>query len=367
VEVVVERAELLRGLSDVGHTVGKHLDLYERVQLDAEGGRLALSTSDGEAGTKVEVEAAVDAPGRVSVEYDLLNRWAGAVQGGIIKMRLEEGGLRCQCGRQWARLPAKVEEDFLGWPKLGEPIVEMDAFHIAPAVEAVVWATVDRPPLDGVLWKFCTGVVTLQAADGIAASEYKFSARPLRGFEDTQAILCLSAMQALRKVADSEVQVAVGSGKVMFKFEGGEVYSRTTDLNWPQLTQIIDAAMDGMVWEAKRIGLVGLVDLADIFAAGAVTRAGAGWIQFAWIPGDPASVKATAQNVEVGDFDGSIETEPGEGEEVSFNVSGKLLLAALKSMAGPTVQFHFRDAKHAIGLEDNNYQHRVAIMPMHIA
>src|SRR3954469_12185183 len=223
-KLTCSREDLVQRLAIVARGVSTRMavQILAGIRLTAEGGTLALASTDMELSLRSSLEAPVAGEGAAGAAGRLLFDLARLLPESEVSFehRPEEGVLRVECGSYSSRLNTYSVEDF---PRL--PEIEPSALHDvdrAAMLETVARVSrsasrdESRPVLTGILVRFEPGKLVMAATDSyrLAVKETPVS----RTLPELEAIIPARALQELARIASSsdEIQLGVQDNHVVF-------------------------------------------------------------------------------------------------------------------------------------------------------
>lgn len=148
------------------------LPILQMALLEAEPGRLTLTSADGEIGVTTRLVADVATTGRTALPARLLDDYVEQLPAEPVRLRLdaEQRRVRVSAGRFAANVATADPDDFPTFPAADEAsALDLDARRLRAAIERVAFAAArdeSRPVLSAVLFAFGPEGLTLAAADG---------------------------------------------------------------------------------------------------------------------------------------------------------------------------------------------------------
>lgn len=276
------------------------------VRLKAEGGRLAVATTDLDRFAEATVDANVIEPGVITVPaaalVTLINKHP---KDGEVTLQLEGSTLLVRCGRSKVKLPTLPAEDFPQWAD-EKPVAEFvlggSTFaRIFNRVRFAVSSEEARYYLQGICFDVdkAADTLSLVATDGhrLAVSSI---ALPEGAESCPRAIVPTEAVDAALRIFKSagEVAVAFTERSVTFAADDLRLCSKVIDGEFPQYLRVIPARGAPAI-KFMRADFVDCLDRANVLAGDGATHGA-----IVAEPG-PGSLRLKASN----HFGGSAEEE----------------------------------------------------------
>lgn len=242
--------------------------------IDASADDLTLSGFDLENGSQVQIDCAVDEPGRALVSGRLLADISRSLPNQPVVIATEGSRVELQCGRSSFVLPTLPVDEYPSLPGMPTPVGSMAGVDFAHAVAQVAVAAGrddTLPMLLGVRVEISDSNVTLAATDRYRLAVREFTWRPDQpGFEGA-ALVPAKILADTAKLLASASQVSVayapgnaGEGLMGFEGDGRRTTTRLLDGDFPKYRQLlpdeastVSTVEKGSLIEAvKRVALV---------------------------------------------------------------------------------------------------------------
>ena len=283
-----ERDDLLQAVQFASRAISNRATLPVLAGLRveaAEGGEVAVASTDLELTMATSFKAAVDEPGKVILPGRLFGEMMRSLSAGQVSVVAGSGEVEIDSGRGRFRVKALAVEDYpalvLDEEGMGAQGVriEADASLLALALSQVVRsASTDesRQVLTGVLWEIAAGEVTLAATDSYRLAVRSFSVEG--GPAEVEKVILpgrvlAEVARSLQGGAARRVEAVVGENLIVFKlaFEEGDeapgeavIGSRFIEGEFPNYRQLIPESYpntltvqrDLLLDVVKRVGLL---------------------------------------------------------------------------------------------------------------
>src|SRR4051812_3929995 len=251
-KLTCSREDLVQRLAIVARGVSTRMavQILAGIRLTAEGGTLALASTDMELSLRSSLEAQVEGEGAAVVPGRLLVDLARLLPESEVSFehRPEEGVLRVECGSYSSRLNTYSVEDF---PRL--PEIEPSALHDvdrAALLETVARVSrsasrdESRPVLTGILVRFEPGKLVMAATDS-----YRLSVKETAIADDApelEAIVPARALTELGRIAQGgdHIQLGVRENQVIFGVDDTWLTTRRIDGQFPNYRQLLPDAFE---------------------------------------------------------------------------------------------------------------------------
>ncbi len=246
------------GLSQVVNIVNNRtsLPVFNNVLIQAEDGKVKLTTTNLDIGILCLVKADVAVPGSITLPVKKLKDIVSCLMGSEITVELFSGNrVKITSGSSDALMSGIEPEQFPSLPVVDdENLFEIDQGELATMIKSVSYAqSIDenRYVLNGVFFNFTEDGLVLVATDGrrLATCERKVSSvsEKMKSF-----ILPAKTVNELQKQLGAKGKVSIGLGErqVMFEIdvddrtESGlcdkiKIVSKVVEGNYPQYKQVI--------------------------------------------------------------------------------------------------------------------------------
>ncbi|MDP2586256.1 MAG: DNA polymerase III subunit beta [Candidatus Komeilibacteria bacterium] len=240
---------LNKGLGIVSHIANRNITLpiLNNVAIKAEGGVIALSTTNLEIGITASVRGKIDQPGRFTVQARLIADYVNLLPKENVEVELNGDVLHLKCGNHKTSVKGVSSEDFPTIPEMeSEATISLKTAELKEALAQVIFAvSVDetRPEISGVLFYFNNKTLTIVGTDSYRLAEKKLTVKSDLTTEKSLIIPLRTLQEVYRILSDdgtAEIEILINSNQILFKIAGEvELTSRLVEGQYPDYQQII--------------------------------------------------------------------------------------------------------------------------------
>lgn len=345
----VNREKLQKALQRVGSIIGSHsmLPVLANVMLNAEDGKLVLTTTDLEIRISTSVEATVEEPGCSTAPARKLASLVGCFVGDDVLFEIDEKDhIRINCGTSHFTLLGLSAADF---PVATEftavreiKLKEKDFKRMVSAISYAVSADDSRKVLTGVLLSARGNSITLVATDGKRMAMQEKTPDSIEGGEG-DSIIPLKAASEARRLLEGDAVLTLKLGEKQCTFEAAN-FMLTTKLiegNYPNYRQVVPATF------GREVEVPTSVFLAKIETVSLVLSDSSSFIILNFADNQ---LKLQASSTEVGEGSDMVEVAyDGEPFEVSFNPV--FLAEPLRNCDSDTIKLKLNDPLNPVAIE----------------
>ncbi len=355
---------LLQGLSLVGHTAGKNVNLpiLSHVLLKTEDGNLKLSTTNLEMAVSAIVRGRVEQEGSWTVPAKLLQDYISLLSAGKIELALEGDTLEIRADGKTTKMKGLAASEFPFIPKLAtEGGYSLDAATLKEAINQVAFAvsaSESRPELSGVACFFQGEMSGHDRCVFVATDSYRLAERvlPLQTGSGAQSAKCIVPSRAMNEVGrllgayKDEVDVPervswlMAESQFVVSYGNVELVSRLIDSSFPDYRQIIPT-------QFKTVATVSRSEITKaIRAASLFSRQGLYDVHMEVRPG---ALVITSSDSGTGTHTAELVAEvTGESNKVLLNY--KYVMDGLNTMGTDKVSFHLIDAMNPVVIKPSD-------------
>lgn len=244
----ITKEKFLEGLQQVQHVVSSRttLPILSNVLIEADSGRLRLTTTDLDVGVTGVVEANVERAGSITLPARTLFSIVSKLPAQEVKVDvdLSDHQAKLVCGPSRYTIKGLDAGEFPGLPKLDEAKeFELPQAVLKDALKKTHYAISNdetRYVLNGVFASFREGKLTLVATDGrrLAMVEHEFE---FPGSQETDEIIPTKAVIELQRLLgeSGEVLIRIGTSQVAFEVGSTMLTSKLIEGNYPNYKQVI--------------------------------------------------------------------------------------------------------------------------------
>lgn len=347
----INREFFAAGLAQVVNIVNSRptLPVFNNVLIEAEDGKVRLTTTNLDIGILCLVKAEVVEPGSITLPVKKLKDIVGGLMGSEISIELFSGTkVKITSGSSDALMTGIETEQFPALPEVSnDNVFEIEQNELATMLKSVSYAQStdeNRYVLNGVFFNFTEEGLVLVATDGrrLATCERKIS--PVAG-QISPFILPAKTVNELQKQLGNKGKVSIGVSErqVMFEVEVNEkadnglcdkvkIVSKVVEGNYPQYKQVIPKD-SGSRMEIEREMFLRSVD----FASKVTTD-----------KNNSVHLNIAPNTLEVAANGGENEASNKiavqyEGSEMKIAFNPQFLSDPLKALAQDVIVFEFKD------------------------
>ena len=246
----VKREKLQKALTRVNSAIGSRsmFLMLGNVLMEADVGKLTLTTTDVELRVSTSIEAEVSEPGRTTAPAKKLTSLISCFSGEDVEFVVDElDHIKISCGTGKFKLLGLAASDFPAeeeFTSVREITIRENEFkRMIGSISYAVSADDSRKVLTGVLLSLRDSVFTLVATDG---KRMAMREKNPDGFEgaDGDVIIPLKAINEVRKQLDGDGAVKISAGEKECVFESGSFRLRTKLIegNYPNYRQVVPSS-----------------------------------------------------------------------------------------------------------------------------
>ena len=350
---VVDREKLQRALAHVSSIIGARstLPLLGNVLIEAEDGKLTLTTTDLEMRMTTSIEADVETAGKTTLPARKLVSLVGTMTGTSVTVNVNaQDHAQVSCGTGRFRLlglaasdfPAAAEFSVVREIKLKENDYVIGMSVIDEDVSYAACSDDSRKVLTGVLMSVRESNLTMVTTDGKRMAMQEIVPEEISG-GDGDAIIAIRTMNEVRRLLEGDRVMTLRLGEKQCSFEIGSfvLTAKLIDGNYPNYRQVIPQSFNHVV-EIPTAAL-----LSKIEAVSLVLSENSLFIVMDF---ENNKLKLAASSAEVGDGNDEIDVEySGDAFNVSFNPA--FLADPLKATDAEIVKFKLNDSVNPVAIE----------------
>jgi DNA polymerase-3 subunit beta len=372
VKFVVEQAPLVKALSHLQSVVERRgtIPILGNVLMKAEGGSVALSTTDLDIELVETLSAQVATPGTTTAPTRMLYEIARKLNDGSqIELQLDKGMLTVRSGKSRFSVPVLPPEDY---PVMSDgdlphnfKLATADLATLIDCTKFAISTEETRYYLNGIYLHVIDGRPSNQGAflRAVTTNGHQLARAdvemPEGAAEMNGVIVPRKTVIELRKLLDGagEVDVSVGKTKIRFAMPGAILTSKLIDGTFPDYSRVIPEGNDKTI-EIVREEFMSAVDRVATIDIGR-TRA----IKMTASDGNLA---LAAQNAETGSASEDIDARY-QGPTLDIGFNSRYLLDIAGQIKGDSLRFELKDggAPAVIRAADSDRALYV-LMPMRI-
>ena len=253
---------LNQGFQIVQHATSKNLNLpiLNNVLINLKENEIKLLTTNLDIGISYTVRGKIEKEGSFTVNAKLISDYVNLLPKENIDVELDnKEQLNVKCSGHQTKIKGLNAADYPLIPELGKnnkAIFNVELFR--EALNSVLFAVSkneNRPELNGILFKFINNQLVLAATDSYRLAERKINIKQ-NGLGSVNVIVPSKTLQELVRVLsilkstikeDSEMEIYLSEGQILFIFDNFELVSRLIEGNYPDYEQIIPVKFNTQV------------------------------------------------------------------------------------------------------------------------
>lgn len=243
----VNKDKLLEGLQTVQNVVSTRttLPILSNVLIQAEDGRLRLTTNDLDVGICCAVEAQIAAGGGTTLPARRLAGIVKELPSADIEVEVDSKNVASiRCGASFFKMNGLAEEEFPGLPKLENAKTftfnQRDLKDGLRKTSYAISTDETRYVLNGVLFSFKENKLTLVATDGRRLALVDIEGEFPRSQEGDLIIPTKCIVELQRMLGEEgELKMSVTENQVAFEVNGRLLVSKLIEGNYPNYRQVI--------------------------------------------------------------------------------------------------------------------------------
>ncbi len=253
---------LNQGFQIVQHATSKNLNLpiLNNVLINLKENEIKLLTTNLDIGISYTVRGKIEKEGSFTVNAKLISDYVNLLPKENIDITLDDKEqLHVKCSGHQTKIKGLNAADYPLIPELSKKTkssVNVELFR--EALNSVLFAVSkneNRPELNGILFKFVNNQLVLAATDSYRLAERKISIKQ-NSLGSVNIIVPSRTLQELVRVLsilksnikeDSEIEIYLSEGQILFVFDNFELVSRLIEGNYPDYEQIIPGKFNTQV------------------------------------------------------------------------------------------------------------------------
>ena len=267
----ITRSKFLEEIKTVQNIVPSKgaLQIIQNILLEADGGKLYLTTTDLDISIRSVVDCEVEKEGKTTLPAKLLSNMIAKAPEGIVEIEVDaQDRAVIKAGSSTSKLTGMSVEDYPTLP------TDSDSFeYVLPQItlremlrKTAYAASQDdtRKTLKGVLTSFSGGKLTMVATDGrrLAMVEHEIE---LPADAEKDVILPSKVVGELQRslTSDGDVRITIEKTQIAFKMGTTKVYSKLLDEVYPNYRQVIPAECEEHIKVDRQL-LLSALDRASV-------------------------------------------------------------------------------------------------------
>jgi DNA polymerase-3 subunit beta len=331
----VSKEKLLEGLQTVQNVVGTRttLPILSNVLMQAEDGRLRLTTTDLDVGISSTVDASVEKPGATTLPARRLATIVRELPASEIIFDVDsKNTASIRCGQSFFKILGLPEDEFPPLPRFDEAkgfTIGQQQLRDGLRKTAYAISTDEtRYVLNGILFSFKDNKLTMVATDGRRLALVDIEVEFPRSHEADIIVPTKCVTELARLLGDEgDLKMSVGENQVAFDVNGTLLVSKLIEGNYPNYRQVIPG-------EAKeRITLEREQFLNSVHRVSLLTSDKANSVKLSF---SKNNIEICANTPDVGEARESLPVAY-KGKEFSIAFNPEFLMAPLKNLTNDEV------------------------------
>ena len=243
----VSKEKLLAGLQTVQNVVSTRttLPILSNVLLQADDGKLRLTTTDLDVGVSGETDAQIDKPGATTLPARRLSNIVRELPAAEVQIEIDSKNVASiRCGQSFFKILGLPEEEFPPLPKFEDAkTFTLNQAALRDALKKTNYAiSTDetRYVLNGILFSFKENKLTMVATDGRRLALVDLEVEFPRS-QEVEIIVPTKCVTELGRLLGDEgdVKMSVGENQVAFEIGGTLLVSKLIEGYYPNYRQVI--------------------------------------------------------------------------------------------------------------------------------
>jgi DNA polymerase-3 subunit beta len=244
-KITCTKENLLKGVRLVERVVGKNMSLpvLNNILLEAEEGRLKLSSTNLEVGLICWVGGKIEKEGKTTVPVKILSGLINGTKGEKIELFLDGGVLKVKSSGMFSEVRVVDPAEFPLIPKIDKkPFLEVDSEVLSKNISRVLGmcaTSESRPEISGIFFALNQKGLVVAATDGFRLAESV--EKNVKG-ENFGVILPRNTANEVVRVGGEikgKCQISMDENQILFKFGGVNLVSRLIEGRYPEYTSVI--------------------------------------------------------------------------------------------------------------------------------
>jgi len=359
----IPREALQAGLQDVIQVVGSRaaLPILSNVLLEAKKGKIRMTTTDLDVGVSSEIDAEVEVEGSTTIPVKRLSSIIGALPASEVEISVDSKNIATiTSGPSFFKIIGLSDSEFPNLPVFSDAKeFKIDQGTLKNALKKTSYAiSTDetRYVLNGIFMSFHDQKLTLVATDGrrlgLVENELEYPES-----QDGDIIIPTKAVSELQRQLGEkgEVVLQLKDNQVCFQLGPKYIVSKLIEGSYPNYKQVIP----GQAQERLEIDRTVLLDTTKRVSLLASDKSNSIKVEFR-----QGEISLSANTPDVGEASESIPLDY-TGKEFAIAFNPEFLMAPLRNIDAPTVNFDFID-EMSPGVIRTGSDFLYVLMPMRV-
>lgn len=359
----ITKDALQNGLQDVIQIVGSRaaLPILSNVLIEARNGKIRMTTTDLDVGVSGEIDAEIEVEGSTTLPVKKLSSIVGALPASDIEISVDSKNVATiMSGPSFFKIMGLSDSEFPALPTFAEAkefkIQQSVLKNALKKTSYAISTDETRYVLNGIFLSFHDQKLTLVATDGrrlgLVESDLEYPES-----QDGDIIIPTKAVSELqRQLGDKgSVILQLKDNQICFQLGSKFIVSKLIDGSYPNYKQVIP----GQAQERLEIDRNVLLDTTKRVALLASEKSNSIKIEFR-----QGEISLSANTPDVGESSESIPLDY-TGKEFAIAFNPEFLMAPLRNLESPTVNFDFID-EMSPGVIRTGSDFLYVLMPMRV-
>ncbi len=267
----ITRSKFLEEIKTVQNIVPSKgaLQIIQNILVEADGGKLYLTTTDLDISIRSVVDCEVEKEGKTTLPAKLLSNMIAKAPEGIVEVEVDaQDRAVIKAGSSTSKLTGMSVEDYPTLPTDSESFeYVLPQITLREMLRKTAYAASQddtRKTLKGVLTSFSNGKLTMVATDGrrLAMVEHEIE---LPADAEKDVILPSKVVGELQRslTSDGDVRITIEKTQIAFKIGTTKVYSKLLDEVYPNYRQVIPSECEEHITVDRQL-LLSALDRASV-------------------------------------------------------------------------------------------------------
>ena len=362
-KISMKKDTLLKALQKVSNIIANRttLPVLANVLLEAENGKLTLTTTDLELRITTSIEADVEVSGVTTLPAKRLLGLVSKFKGEKVQMESnEKHHTQISCGTANFMILGLTPEDFPAavefQPLRSIKIKQADFARILDRISYAVSLDDSRKVLQGILISIKEGSMTAVATDGKRLALVEKLLEDVCEGSDGDVIITIKAANEVKRILEKEgdVIMEIGEKQVVYKLNETVIFSKLIEGNYPNYRQVIPSGFNKKI----SVPTTDFVDALEIVSI-PLYDASSSFVKITFTQ----NKLVFEANSNVGEGKEYINIEYAEQDDISLSFNPQLLADPFKHIGVDNVLIKINDPTSPIALESGD-GFLYVIMPM---
>lgn len=353
-KIKIQRSALLDALKKVQNTAtGKGtLPVLQNVKMDAQDGKVTMTTSDLDLTIRTDAMCDVEEPGSTTLPVKLLSAAVSKLAEGQVSISVDEKDrAEVKAGNAKFKIAGIAANQFPTLPTVADDAASVvlptkDLKDMLSKVQYAASQDETRRTLQGANVTFENGKVTVVATDGRRLAVIEKTVDSVKSYNDSVTIPRKTVQTLVRELGtEGDVTLVKGGTQFVIRLDGMEIYTKLLEDAYPNYRQVIPKTTANKL----TIGRTELLEALDrVSVLSETTDSKSVKMHFG-----KGQIKVSAVTADVGDAEDSIAIKY-DGEEVDVMFNPAYIMDALKAITDDEVVYEMNDGHSPAVIKDSN-------------